>query len=128
MKSIDEGFCFVRLIYDDQREAVDWLYLETNPTFTRQSGLDAVGRKLSDEIPALEPVWFRFLCRVARTRKPGRMEGEVEAIGRWFSVSAAPVSDSEDIVAVVFFDITQQKIAEKALREMEQQLGKKNAR
>ncbi|HEY4335325.1 MAG TPA: GAF domain-containing protein [Puia sp.] len=121
-ESIDEGFCFIQLIYDETGAPVDWTYLEANPNFVRQSGFDAVGKNIREVVPDIEPSWFHFYHEVATTRNPGRREGPVSAIGRWFSVSAAPVAGSVDIVAVVFIDITQRKLAETSLLEKEQQL------
>lgn len=102
-ESLDEGLCFIRLIYDDQGQVIDWLYLETNPAFERQAGFDAVGKRVSELIPGLEAIWFRFYGEVARTQKAARMEGPVAGLGRWFRVSAAPVGSSGDVLAVVFY-------------------------
>lgn len=121
-ESIDEGFCFIRLIYNEKGQPVDWLYLEVNPTFARHVGFEGVGRRISEMVPTMETGWLRFYSEVATTQRPARREGPVEALGRWFSVCAAPVLGSRDIVAVVFTDITQQELAEKALLEKEQQL------
>jgi PAS domain-containing protein len=121
-ESIDEGFCFIQLIYDNAGTPVDWLYLDANPNFVRQSGFDAVGKRVKEVVPDLEPDWLFFYDEVAKTRNPARREGPVAAIGRWFTVSAAPVAGSADIVAVVFIDITRQKLTETSLLEKEQQL------
>jgi GAF domain-containing protein len=112
-ETIDEGFCFIQMIYDEEERPVDWIYLEANPTFKRQTGLEGEGKRVSEIIPDVEECWFRFYAEVAKTRKPARKEGPVASIGRWFSVRATPIGDTGDIVAVAFEDITDRKLAEK---------------
>lgn len=45
--SMDQGFCVIEMIFDEEQKAVDWRYVEVNPTFERQSGLrDAAGKRV----------------------------------------------------------------------------------
>lgn len=64
--SMDEGFCIVELISDDQGRPVDFRFLEVNPAFERQSGLsDVVGRRVRELIPEMETYWFETYAKVA---------------------------------------------------------------
>jgi GAF domain-containing protein len=119
-ESIDEGFCIIQLIFDSQGQPVDWLYVDVNPTFERQAGINPAGRRVKEVLPDIEAGWFPFYGDIAKTRIPARLEAEVMSLNRWFSVAAAPVGNTGDIIAVVFVDITARKLAEKTLRESEQ--------
>lgn len=46
---IDEGFCIIDMIFDDTGRAVDYLFVDVNPAFERQTGIvDAKGRRMRE--------------------------------------------------------------------------------
>lgn len=52
--SIDEGFCVIELLFDARGRAVDYRYLDTNPTFEQQAGItEVVGKTALEVTPAL---------------------------------------------------------------------------
>lgn len=113
--SIDEGFCLIEIILNEEGKPVDLVYLETNRIFQLQSGLgEVIGRRLRDLVPGIEQVWIDFYGNVALTGEPARQEYFVEALGRWFSAYASRVGGSNYLqVAVVFDDITERKQRER---------------
>ena len=119
--SIDEGFCVVEVIFDQQGNAYDYRYLETNPSFLTQTGLqNVIGRTSRELMPGQEDEWYGIYGGVARTGEPLRFERYAAAIGRWYDLYAMRIGDPrEALVAVVFNDITRRKQAEDALRRNE---------
>lgn len=119
--TIDEGFCRIRIIEDEDGRAVDYLFLEANPAFARQTGLaDVVGRRVRELVPDLDAFWFDAYGRVARTGESMRFEQHAPAMGRWFSVFAFRVGEaSEGQVGLLFTDITRRHEAEADLRRSE---------
>jgi PAS domain S-box-containing protein len=117
--SIDQGFCVLEMIFDEDGKAVDYRLLETNPAFEQQTGIvDAQGRRVREFAPALEDHWFELYGQVALTGVPMRAEKHAEQLGRWFEVHAFRYGDRENRqVAVLFSDITARKQGEEALRE-----------
>ncbi|MDY7232535.1 PAS domain-containing sensor histidine kinase [Hyalangium rubrum] len=120
-EAIDEGFCVMRMIFDEHDKAIDYQFLETNAAFERHTGLaNAVGKKVSELVPQLDESWFRIYGRVALTGEALRFENHAPAMGRWFEVYASRVGEPERrLVTLVFKDITERKLAEQALRESE---------
>jgi PAS domain S-box-containing protein len=113
--SIDEGFCVVRMIFDDAGQPVDYRFLEANPAFVKHTGLPghAVGRTARDLLPGLEEHWFQIYGGVARTGEPSRFESGSDAMGRWFDVFAFRVDAPEQhTVAILFTDVTESRRAE----------------
>jgi PAS domain S-box-containing protein len=120
--SVDEGICIVEVIFGEDDQAIDYRFLETNPTFEQQTGLvDAVGKTARELVPDLEDFWFEIYGRVASIGKPERFENHAEAMGRWFDVNAVRVGEPHHHqVALFFSDITERKRSEQALREADE--------
>ncbi len=117
--SIDEGFCVVEMIFDESGRAVDYRFLEVNPTFARQTGLSgATGKRMRELVPDLEDHWFEIYGRVAVTGEPIRFVNEAKLMGgRWFDVYACRVGDHPSRkVALIFNDITERRQSEQKFR------------
>ncbi len=120
-ESMDEGFCVIEMIFDQNGQPVDYIFLETNPAFERQCGLYNVqGKRMRELIPHHEDDWFEIYGNVALTGEPIRFENAAEALQRWYDLYAYRIGlPSERKVAVLFKDITERKLAEEALLQSE---------
>jgi PAS domain S-box-containing protein len=118
--SIDEGFCTVEVLFDEQERAIDYRFLDTNPTFDAQTGLaNATGRTMRELVPYHDEFWFEIYGKVALTGESIRFERFSVALNRWFSVYALRVGEPENRqVAIVFSDISERKLAEQQLQEL----------
>ncbi|MDT0690290.1 PAS domain S-box protein [Salegentibacter sp. F188] len=114
INSMDEAFCLLELIYDDNGICIDYRYLETNPMFAEQSGIMNVeGKTIKEFVPDIEPFWMEKYSQVAKTGKSMRFNNYVEGLKRWFDVYAFRMDSRDDQhVAVIFKDITERKEAE----------------
>lgn len=123
--SIDQGFCIVEVLFDEQERPVDYRFLEINPAFEGQTGLrEALGRRMRDLAPTHEEHWFAIYGRIALTGEPERFENRADALnGRWYEVYAFRVGEPEQRrVAILFADVTESKRQDDALRESEERL------
>jgi PAS domain S-box-containing protein len=120
--SIDEGYCIIEMLFDENGRAYDYLFCETNPSFQQQTGLfDAVGKTIRELAPDHESHWFDIYGRVATTGEPVRFQHEAKALNRWFDVFASRIEKEENRrVALVFKDTTDQKRLTDTLRQSEQ--------
>lgn len=119
--SIDDGFCIIEVLFDEAGKPCDYVFLQTNPAFERQTGLhDAVGKRMRELAPGHEQHWFDVYGRIALTGEPVRFEDEAAALNRWFDVYAFRIGAPEQRrVAVLFRDILVRRRSEQALRESE---------
>lgn len=117
--SIDEGFCVVAMIFDGAGKAVDYRFLETNPSFAEQTGLvGAQGRRMLELVPDHEPHWFERYGRIALTGEPARFEHRAAGLDRWYSVYAFRHGEpAQREVAILFTDISQRVRAEQQAQE-----------
>ncbi|MDZ8223712.1 ATP-binding protein [Nostoc sp. ChiVER01] len=128
-ESIDEGFCVIEMLFDENDTPNDYRFLEINASFEKQTGLkDVEGKKIRDLIPNHDKHWFEIYGKVAITGEPVRFENRAVALQRWFDVYAFRIGQPQQRqVAVLFKDIsnayeqaTQRQMAEAALRESEE--------
>ncbi len=127
---VDEGFCVIEVIFDDRGRPVDYRFLLVNSSFERHTGLTAAaGRLMREMVPGHEQHWFDIYGRIAVTGEPVRFENQAAALNRWYTVYAFRVGAPEKHhVAVLFYDISEKKRAEDALRLSVEQLKESNAR
>ncbi|MGK2909098.1 MAG: ATP-binding protein [Sphingobium sp.] len=124
-ESIEAGFCIIQMIFDEEGHPKDYVFVEANPAFERQTGLThAVGRSMLGMVPGHEQHWFDLYGKVALTGESIRFEDQAQALGGyWYDVYALRVGDpSLRQVAILFNDITQRRHMEAALRESEERL------
>jgi PAS domain S-box-containing protein len=120
-ESIDEGFCTIEVLFDENEKPVDYRFLQISPSFERQTGIkNATGRRMREIAPQHEEHWFEIYGRIALTGEPMRFENEAKQLGRWYDVYAFRVEDPKRRrVGILFNDITERKRAEAEARDSE---------
>ncbi|MBP5973055.1 PAS domain S-box protein [Brasilonema sp. CT11] len=125
-ESIDDGFCIIEMLFDENNTPIDYRFLQTNPAFERQTGLvEAEGKRMLQLAPTHEKHWFEIYGKIALTGEPARFENRAEALNRWYEVYACRIGEPPSRkVAVLFKDITARKRIE---AEREQILQREQA-
>lgn len=115
--SIDEGFCVIEMIFDENGKPVDYRFLETNSAFEKQTGLINVqGKRMRELAPEHEEHWFEIYGRVALTGQPARFQNHAEQLNRWYEVYAFRFGEPEKRqVAIIFNNIAERKQTEEVL-------------
>jgi PAS domain S-box-containing protein len=107
---MEEGFCVIEVLFDDNEKPVDYLFLEVNPAFEKQTGLvNAPGKRMREFAPKHEEYWFEIFGKVAITGEPAKFQNQAEQLNRWYKVNAFRIGKPEDRqVAIIFNDISDQ--------------------
>ncbi len=115
-ESIDEGFCIIEVLFDEDDNAIDYRFLEVNPAFEQQSGLQQAIGKTACQLN-LEAHWIELYGKVALTGESVRFENGSKILNRWFDVYACGTGEPEERkVAIVFKDISDRQRAEEIAR------------
>ena len=120
LETIDAAFAIVEVKFDADDQPVDYRFVEANPAFERQAGVNLRGKWVTEFAPDLERFWFETYGHVAKTGEPATFENYAKAFERWFEVRAVRVGDpAERRIAIFFSDVTARRAAEERLRASE---------
>jgi PAS domain S-box-containing protein len=113
-ENINDGFCIMEMLYDDDGNPRDCLILEVNPSFAKHNGLvNAEGKTAKEFDPNLESKWLEKYHQVIVTGQATRFEIYNAQYDIWFDVKAFPYgSPADHQFAVVFSNINARKQAE----------------
>ncbi|RZF66540.1 response regulator [Sphingomonas populi] len=122
--TMDEGFCIIEFLDGPHGPLSDYVHVEANAAYALNAGIpNVVGRTLREMVGDEADDWARRYGDVLRTGAPIRFERELEATGRYLSLSAFRVEPaSRKQVAVLFQDITARRDAELALIRLNETL------
>jgi PAS domain S-box-containing protein len=118
-----DGFSLHEIICDGQGNPADYRFLAVNPAFERMTGLKAdniVGRTVLEVLPGIERYWIATYGRVALTGEPAFFENYSKDLAKYFEVKTFRPAPNQ--FACIFYDITDRKQFEDALKKTRQQL------
>ncbi len=117
------------MIFDENVKPIDYRFIETNPSFEKQTGLiSAQGEKMLELAPKHEDHWFEIYGKIAVTGQPARFVNRAEQLHRWFDIYAFRFGQPENRqVAILFSGITERKQAEMALQRAHDELEQRVA-
>jgi two-component system CheB/CheR fusion protein len=121
------GFALHEVVLDAEGLPIDYVFLEVNAAFEKQTGLrrEAIlGRRVTEVLPGIEndPAdWIQRYGRVALTGESVRFQQFAATLQRWYDVAA--FSPARGYFAVVFSDVTEHERLEGALRDRSSELN-----
>lgn len=110
-ESMNEGVALLRLIYDDQGQPVDFVFLDVNPIYEvimNAKKEERVGKKASECYG--QTAHLEIYGKVASTKEPATFDSYSARLRKHLRVSA--FSPEKGKVAVIFSDITERKQTE----------------
>ncbi len=119
IESFPVGFALAEVLLDEQEKPYDYRTLEANEAFCRLIGFPreaVIGRTVAEAAPGVRPFALEELGRVALGGEPAHFDRYSEGMGRWFEVYASRSSPGR--FAALLIDISAQKQAEEALRQL----------
>lgn len=126
-EGMTEGFALHEIILDEAGNAVDYRFLDVNPSFERFTGLrreDVVGHTKREVLPNDDPSWIEIYGRVALTGEPIHFEQRSAALDRFYEVVAYRPAPRQ--FAVLFLDVSDRKRMEMDMRSARESAERAN--
>jgi PAS domain S-box-containing protein len=123
--AIDEAFCLLEVMYNEQGEMYDMRFLDVNPAVEKQLAIKVEAGKTFSDYPNLDINKFQQCADVVRTGVPVRFIDHSGATNRWFEYHVVRTSKADRQVGLLFNDITEHKRNEQnhaLLSEISQEL------
>ncbi|MCJ2086256.1 PAS domain S-box protein [Methylobacterium sp. E-005] len=120
---LHEGFLVGEAVRDGEGRITDWRYVEVNCAWSDLVGIPperAIGRTVREVFPDLEDVWIEEFAQVVETGEPVTFKRQSSILDRWYEGRAQRLSP--DTFTVLFLDVTEQVLAERAVRAQQAQL------
>ncbi len=115
------GVAYHRMVYDKSGKPVDYYFLDANQSYQKMTGVNPVGKLVTEAFPGIENdpfKWFEIFGEVARNGKDVRIQQYFQITDKWYDIVAYQYKQDHFVAA--FFDITEQKHAEIALKERDE--------
>ncbi|MUO79741.1 PAS domain S-box protein [Agrobacterium vitis] len=121
-EQMHEGFFTAEVVRDAEGNVIDFVFIDINPAFERQTGLIAaqtIGQPVREAIPGVQDELIATYGEIVDTGQARQFEVYIPALGnRWYEAHARKVGPER--FAVLFLDITIRKAAEKRVLESEE--------
>ena len=118
-ENMTTGFALHEVICDEQGKAIDYRFLEINPTYEQLTGLkasDIIDHTVLEVLPDTENYWIETFGKVALSGEPATFENYSKELGRWFYARA--FSPKAGQFAVMISDVTERKRTDQLFREV----------
>ena len=128
--SLNECLYVVERVEAASDDVVDFRYVSVNPAFQAQSDIPGeIGQTVRQLVPDESEEWFATCDRVCRTGAPARFERAVLHADRVLELYAFRLGGADrHRVAIIFWDITARKQAERTLRAQADALAEADLR
>ncbi len=117
--SMLEGFALHEMVYNDNKEPIDYRFIDINPAFEKLAGVkkeNVIGKTVREIFPQTEQIWIEKYGLVASSGQSLEFEQYSQQLGKHFHVSA--FSPSPGQFASVFYDVTESKESHDKLLEV----------
>jgi two-component system CheB/CheR fusion protein len=117
---MQNGIAVHEMLFNKANEPVNYRFISVNPAFEEHTGLkskEILGKTILEIFPQLDPGWIQRYGEVVTTGIPAHFVEYSKELNKTFRISAFRPGKNQ--FAVIVQDITDQKILEDQLRELQ---------
>ena len=122
VENLPEGFAYHQLVFDEEGNPVDYIFLEANKAFENMTGLkreNIIGKRVTEVLPGIKDYsfdWIGTYGRIALSGETGFFEQYFEPLDRYYQVTA--YGEENKYFTTIFTDITDKKLKEERTKEL----------
>lgn len=116
-ENMEQGFALHEMIFENNKP-IDYKFILINKAFEKLTGIDArnfINKTVKEVLPNSEQIWIDNYGKVAQSGIPLHFESYSQDFDKYYEVIA--YSPKQNYFAVVFTDVTKNKIYEKEMIE-----------
>lgn len=120
-ENMNEAFALHEIILDENNEPVDYRFIEINSVFEEISGVkkeDLIGKRASEALSNIVDTRVNIFKEVAFTGKSINLINHSKTLNKYYNIKA--FCPQKGYFAITFTDITEQKLAELAIKDSEE--------
>jgi len=123
VKHLPEAYAFHRVITDENKTPVDYIFLEVNQAFEEMTGLNRekiIGRRVTEVLPGIKESEFDWISTYGRVAMNGEVvcwEQYSEPLDRHYQITA--YGEEKGYFSVLFYDVTARKEVEERTKELD---------
>lgn len=127
IKNMPSAFAYHKVIFDENKKPVNYVFLDVNKKFTELTGLkkeNVINKKATEVLSDITEGsfdWIQFYGQLSLTGGSKTLEEYSKPLGRWYEVQA--YSQREGYFSTIFHDITKRKEKEQKLQKMSERLN-----
>jgi len=124
-ENMNASFALHEMIYGEKGEPVDYRFLEVNPMFEKETGLEAeaaVGHTAKELLPNTEQYWIDTFAKVVMTGESTSYQNYSRELDQWYDTFV--FSPQKDQFAVFFINVTERVLAQKELQKKNRNVNK----
>lgn len=121
LESMNQGFCMLEILVDENNVPFNYKYLEVNPAFEAITGLkDIIGKTALDIMPEFADFWINEIGEVALNGESKTISGDA---GKWYESFAFKLGGTNSMrVGLLFSDATERKAEEEQILQYSEKL------
>jgi PAS domain S-box-containing protein len=123
-ENMASGFALHQMIYDNQNQPIDFIYIEVNSAFENITGLSVkniIGKTIREVLPDMEEELIQNFGKVAKSGIALTFTNQSKTLGKYLETYV--FSPEKDKFAVIFNDATERVLSEIELKISEQKFS-----
>ena len=126
IKNMPSAFAYHKVIFDENKKPVNYVFLDVNKKFTELTGLkkeNVINKKATEVLPDITEGafdWIQFYGELSLNGESKTLEEYSKPLAKWYEVQA--YSQKKGYFSTIFHDITKRKEKEQKLQKMSQRL------
>ncbi|MGI5940074.1 MAG: SpoIIE family protein phosphatase [Thermoleophilia bacterium] len=125
-EAMEDGFVVAEMVFDPEGKPIDYVFLQINQAYEKQSGLSSeavIGKRATEFLETIGSAQIERCGAIVQSNEPQRFTEYLATHSRWLEVHAFPLP-VKNRFGMILTDVTERKQAEERLRRSSETFAK----